>query len=353
MIDRDSAFEEGLTAATAWATTHPAAHALQNRMQDLLGEDLEHVERKLRSSTRSRYAEVNRLSQSAAASGGKRLRPQLVFLSARAISVASLTADQHSDLVSIASAVELVHAASLVHDDVMDAAVERRHQPTIVHRTGNATAVLLGDFLFTRGYALAASCRQTFAARQISRAATQLCEGELRQQQSAGEWSTTLAEYRGMLIQKTGALCAVSCQLGGWRAGADRSQAAALKAFGSLLGLAFQVYDDWLDYWGTDKVGKTLGTDLIQLKPTLPLIRLLSTSTPSRRAELEGLLAEGVSGHIDAIRQQLADSDAEEFTLRIARRCAEQAQQRLSVLPNSVAKECLQGLADYSVNRTA
>ncbi|MCA9134339.1 MAG: polyprenyl synthetase family protein [Planctomycetales bacterium] len=356
MIDRDNSFESDLSpslrevAAVAAAPT--AANELQQHVQGFVGEDLQQVEKYLRSATSSRYAAVERLSQSAAGGGGKRLRPTLVFLSAYACQQAPLSLAQRADLQAIATAVELVHAASLVHDDVMDAAAERRHQPTIVDQAGNSAAVLLGDFLFTRGYALAASCRSTVPARRIAAAATELCEGELRQQASAGAWDISLAEYRSLLLQKTGALCAVSCRLGAWRAAAPRPITRALQQFGNLLGLAFQIYDDWLDYWGTQQVGKTLGTDLAQLKPTLPLIRLLQTTSASRRAQLLELLRVPGEADREQVLRLLDASDAAQFTLRIARRCVTQAKAKLATLPATPARQCLLAVADYSVRRS-
>lgn len=320
-----------------------------------IGSELGQVEKLIRAATTSQYEEVAQLCKSAAAMGGKRLRPTLVWLSARAIAGEQLREQLDSrtsrDLTSIAAAVELVHAASLVHDDVMDGANERRHQPTIVGQAGNSAAVLLGDLLFTRAYALAASCRQTYPARQIAAAATRLCEGELRQQVSAGQWSMTRATYRSMLLQKTGALCAVSCRLGAWRVGGSAKRVQAMGRFGKLLGLAFQIHDDWLDYWGTEQVGKTLGTDLAQSKPTLPIIRLLQTTPADRKAALLSLLEDPSDKARLVIRQLLDASDAGQITLRVARQYCERAKRELSCLPASQAKDCLVAVADYSVRR--
>jgi octaprenyl-diphosphate synthase len=275
----------------------------------------------------------------------------LVLLSAQGCLSARSKTGWNSDARAVAAAVELVHAASLVHDDVMDGAVERRHQPTIVHAKGISAAVLLGDYLFTRAYAMAASCRSTLPARQIAAAATRLCEGELRQQASTGNWQISWSEYRSILTQKTAALCAVSCRLGGWLSGASPREQLALNRFGRELGLAFQIYDDWLDYWGTDRVGKTLGTDLAQLKPTLPLIRLLSQSKSAERRRVIELLEQGSPAALEGVRAALERSDAGDFTLRVAQRCAQGALSSLAPLRASVAKECLMAIADYSVTR--
>lgn len=327
------------------------AQELARQVRECVGEELSQVEKLLRDATASRYSEVEQLCRSAAAMGGKRLRPTLVLLSAQAIAGQRLDHRQRFDLAAISAAVELVHAASLVHDDVMDGATQRRHQTTIVGQAGNSAAVLLGDLLFTRAYALAARCRSTLPARRIAAAATQLCAGELRQQASAGCWAMSHRTYRSLLLQKTGALCRVSSQLGCWRAGGDRVQTQGLARFGSQLGLAFQIYDDWLDYWGTEQVGKTLGTDLAQAKPTLPLIRLLKTVSPRERKRLVVQLDAGTPDDLAAVRQTLDRSDAGRYTLAAARKSARRAQAQLDALPDSAAKHCLSALAEYSVQR--
>ncbi len=324
---------------------------LKSAVGRCIGGDLEQVEKLIRAATASRQAEVAHLCRSAAAMGGKRLRPTLVWLAARAIAGGRLDHRAARDLASIAAAVELVHAASLVHDDVMDGATQRRHQPTIVGQSGNSAAVLLGDLLFTRAYALAAGCRGTYPARSIAAASTRLCEGELRQQVAVGEWSMSHSKYRSLLLQKTGALCAVSCRLGGWRASGSTTQTRGLAKFGSLLGLAFQIYDDWLDYWGTEQVGKTLGTDLAQAKPTLPLIRLLHTTPTEQQGELIELLNDPSPDARYTVRKKLNASDSGAYTLHIARLCCDRAQRHLEFLPPSEARDCLTTVAQYSVRR--
>ncbi len=328
---------------------------LQACVRTTVGEQLDGVERLIQQAIKSRYSEVEVLSRRAAAMGGKRLRPVLALLSAQVCSNHPLSESQLRDLMLSAASVELVHAASLVHDDVMDHADQRRHQPTIVQQAGNSAAVLLGDFLFTRAYAMAAACSSTYPARQIAAAATQLCEGELRQQASAGNWELELRDYKSILEQKTASLCKVSCRLGAWRAGKSTAQMRLLSNFGRLLGLAFQIHDDWLDYWGSDTtVGKTLGTDFAQLKPTLPLLRLLKVAGAAEREALVKRLAVGCAqNNLLDIRRQLDRSDAAAYTLATAKRCVERAKLQLSSFPNSAAKECLLAVADYSVRRNS
>lgn len=324
---------------------------LKRSLHALVGGRLSAVEHQLRLATTSQFQAVNDLTSQAAEMGGKRLRPVLTLLSMEACCQGALSTTQEKDLVSIAAAVELVHAASLVHDDVMDGAVQRRHRPTIGSVAGSSAAILLGDFLFTRAYAMAATCRNGFPARQIARASTQLCEGELRQQLSAGNWELSLQEYREILGQKTGALCGVGCRLGAWVVEATDDQSRGLAKFGRLLGIAFQVFDDWLDYWGSEDVGKTLGTDLAQAKPTVPLIRLLATLPDVKRREVIELIESGSPQAMEAVRPLLDESDAREYTLELARRCVQKAIGCLSILPSSLAKSALSEIAKFSVAR--
>ncbi len=238
-----------------------------------------------------------------------------------------------------------------MHDDVLDNATLRRHQPTIHAQVGAHSSIVLGDFLFTRAYGLAAQCRSTLAARGIASAASQLCEGELRQHASVGNWALTEREYFDILRQKTGELCAVSCRLGAWSGGASSDAALALSRFGRKLGVAFQVVDDWLDVWGTEQVGKTLGTDLLQRKPTLPVIRLLSKSLGLNRSALVEMLESGA--HSGVVLERLAESDASAYTLRRAGRLIESALQDLRTLPPSEARDCLESIAQLCVKRAA
>ncbi len=319
-------------------------------LRSFLGEPLGRVEQRIQSAVATSF-EFDHLSRQAAAMGGKRLRPMLVFLSASATG-RDITSEEERDLVSIAASVELVHAASLVHDDVLDKAETRRHRATILAQSGSKSAILLGDFLFTRAYAIAAECRSTIPARQIASAASALCVGELRQGMAAGNWTLPIATYRQMLVQKTGSLCGTCCRLGAWRAGGTRADQRSLRRFGVLLGLAFQVFDDWLDYWGTDAVGKTLGTDLNQGKATLPVLRYLSTN-PEESEDMLGLLESNQRDKFKLVLDRLDQSDAADFTLKTARQLATRARDSIDHLPGTTARQFLQGLADFAANRRA
>ncbi len=331
---------------------------LQSEIDALAGRELGKIESAIRDVCRSRFPEIQQLCDHVGGLAGKRLRPILAIVSSQ-ISSELLPANRRAgglpdrDLVYVAAAVELVHAASLVHDDVMDRATTRRHKPTVGSLVGTHSAILLGDFLFTKAYEMAARCSSRYPARRLAKAASALCEGELRQQLTAGNWSLGSEVYRGILAQKTGALCAASCRLGAWSAGEEISIARCLGRYGARLGLAFQVFDDWLDYWGTQRVGKTLGTDLEQRKPTLPLLRLLETASPADRKELVRLLQSepGDAETDSSLRAMLEDSDACEFTLSTARSLAVQAVEELQPIADCRSKDFLSMLAAFSVSR--
>lgn len=358
----------------------PQSSDLMGSIQGYIGSELALVENAIESAVSSQYDVVRDLGRQASSMGGKRLRPIMVWLAAKAagneyagneradrslrltqnVRVSSQAAAgrgqavaRRTDLVAIAAAIEMVHAASLVHDDVMDSAIERRHLPTIAHQSGSSAAILLGDFLFTKAYGLAASCRGTTPARRIAAAATELCEGELRQQLSSSNWGLTLDEYRSILVQKTGSLCGVACRLGSWRGGGSLADQRALYRYGVMLGLAFQIFDDWLDYWGTDAVGKTLGTDLAQQKPTLPLLHLLSIAPQALREEILCRVSRQTETTFAWTREQLDRYDAGAYTLQVAQRCVNRAKSALQVLPNSPARNYLEAIADFSVHRAS
>ena len=316
----------------------------QDMMRSLVGADLQRVESTLAEVLHSKYPEVNELAGRSASLGGKRLRPCLALLSALTVGCCD------EDSIRVAATVELVHTASLVHDDVLDDAAIRRHQPTIHALVGPHSSIVLGDFLFTRAYGLAARCRSTRAARNIASAASELCEGELRQHSSIGNWDITEADYFDILRQKTGELCAVSCRLGAWSGGGDSAAANSLSRFGRKLGVAFQIVDDWLDVWGTAEVGKTLGTDFFQRKPTLPTIRLLATRSASERTALIAMLDDSAQ-HAE-VRRLLDGSDAAAYSLERAGRLIKSALKDLYQLPQSPARICLEGISQLCISRS-
>lgn len=281
--------------------------------------------------------------------GGKRLRPSLTLLAAKACGGAT------EESIRLAASIELVHTATLVHDDILDNANERRHRPTVHTQWGNHSSVLVGDWLFTHAYELANMGTSTLPGRWIAQAAKRVCEGEIMQGQSVGRFDLAEEEYFDILGAKTGALCEVSCRIGAWSAGADTATVEAFAQFGYKLGVAFQVFDDWLDVWGDATVaGKTLGTDLHGRKPTLPTIYALRQSGGSEFAKCR----KDGNGFCEASLRKLLDRcDASNYTRFSADRWGGEAIQQLTPLLankgfHNDSIQALQSLAYCATHRT-
>ena len=244
-------------------------------------------------------------SATASASRGKRLRPALLLLAGQAV---GRLRDEH---ITLAAVVEMIHTATLVHDDVLDEAAIRRHDDTVNARWNNETSVLLGDFLFTHAFYLASTLESTYACRTIGRATNIVCDGELRQTITSGDVNLSEDDYLAIVEAKTAELCACCCELGAYYAGGDEETVARLAAFGRNLGIAFQIADDLLDLEGNESAtGKSLGTDLAKRKMTLPLIHARDTLDPHERKKfLTALVAEPVR-HRQALLAYLTRHDS-------------------------------------------
>jgi octaprenyl-diphosphate synthase len=309
-------------------------------------EDLDRVEDMIRGELRSDQPFVDGLVRHGIRLGGKRLRPALLLLSAQA------TGRVRQEHLVLAAAVELIHTATLIHDDVLDEATVRRHVDTVNARWDNETSVLLGDYLFTRSLCLASSVDDAFACRAIGEASRQMCEGELRQVASRGNYALSEEEYFAIISGKTAALIACCCRLGAHYAGADPTAIEALSHFGTQLGTAFQIVDDLLDVLGDEAtVGKSLGTDLLKQKSTLPVIRLLNQAVPRERAELLKVLSSSDNHRREALRPWWDRCDAVAYTRETALSYTRRADAQLDSLPESPARQCLRGLTEFVVSR--
>jgi octaprenyl-diphosphate synthase len=307
--------------------------------------ELEEAERVFAAELHSRYAFVQQLVEHCADFHGKRLRPALVLLSGQA--AGSLT-PAHPVLAAV---VEMIHTATLVHDDVLDEAVIRRHAATVNAEWGNETAVLLGDYLFTHAFHLAASLESTLACRLIGRATNMVCEGEMQQVHNRGNIELDEDAYFEIIRGKTAELTAVCCRLGAHYAGAGAEVVSAMECYGRDIGVAFQIADDVLDLWGEERTtGKTLGTDLAKQKLTLPIIRMLTTARASQADKMRRLLNEP-EPDVGAIRFLLQGSGAMEYAWAQAQRFAESAEAGLLSLPDSQARSVLRNLARHVVRR--
>ena len=313
-----------------------------------IARELDEAERIFRDELSSRFPFVQQLVDHCSDFRGKRLRPALVLLSGQACG--GMT-PAHPVLAAV---VEMIHTATLVHDDILDEADVRRHAATVNAEWGNETAVLLGDFLFTHAFHLAASLESTQACRWIGRATNLVCEGEMQQVNGRGNFDLTEGEYYEIVRGKTAELTAVSSKLGAHYAGADAATVNALEQYGREVGVAFQIADDVLDIWGEERTtGKSLGTDLEKQKLTLPLIRLLATAPTPVAAAVRRILEEGGSENRHELRPYLEDSGSLHYAWDQAKQHCAAAAAALDVLPDSAAKTTLRNLAFYVVRRSS
>ena len=223
--------------------------------------------------------------------GGKRLRPALLLLAGQAV---GRSRDEH---IMLAAVVEMIHTATLVHDDVLDEAAIRRHVDTVNARWNNETSVLLGDFLFTHAFYLASTLDSTYACRTIGRATNIVCDGELRQTITSGDVNLSEDDYLAIVEAKTAELCACAASWAPTTPAATKEPIARLAAFGRNLGIAFQIADDLLDLEGNESAtGKSLGTDLAKRKMTLPLIHARDMLGPRERKTFLSALAADPAG---------------------------------------------------------
>ncbi len=246
----------------------------------------------------------------------------------------------------------MIHTATLVHDDVLDEATIRRHLATVNVRWNNETSVLLGDYLFTRALCMASSLDDVFACREMNNAARVMCEGELRQVESRGDYSLSEEQYYDIIRGKTAALTASCCRLGAHFSAADADIEDALSEYGMHLGISFQIVDDLLDVLGDEaKVGKSLGTDLVKQKATLPVIRLLEQLPADVRGKLIAQLRACGEHQRDILRPYWDATDAISYAREKAVVFSQLAAQQLDILPPSEARDSLLGLAEFVVSR--
>jgi octaprenyl-diphosphate synthase len=304
------------------------------------------AEEVLRRELRSDDPYVDQLVKHAFRLGGKRLRPALLLLSAKACG------GIQRDHIVLAAVVEMIHTATLVHDDVLDEAAIRRHHETINARADNEASVLVGDFLFTHAFSLAASLETTFACQTIGRATNIVCTGELRQINSRNNFALGEAEYLSIIEAKTAELTACSCRLGAHYAGASALGEDSLDRYGRFLGIAFQIADDLLDLTGDEsQTGKSLGTDLEKHKPTLPLIQLLAASSEVDQHEILGLLNREGSRARNLLAERMLQAGAVDYAQQRAEHFAQKACDELKSLPSSPAREVLVELTRLVVSR--
>ena len=316
-------------------------------VEQSIGTDLLEAEQVLMNELRSDNAYVSDLLQHSTRFRGKRLRPMLLLLTAKA---SGGICEDHKVLAAV---VEMIHLATLVHDDVLDEAETRRHVATVNARWNNETSVLFGDYLFTHSFHLASSLETTYACRRIGRATNIVCEGELSQIKERGNLDLSEEAYFKIIDGKTAELTALCGHLGARYAKAETPVVDAMEQYGRSLGLAFQIADDVLDLMGNEhKTGKSLGSDLQKQKLTLPLIRLLSTATDEDAAAVRTILSRPNESTRDQLMPYFERSDAFEYTNQRAKTLAQDARRQLELLPSTPARRILAEIAEFAVQRS-
>ena len=328
------------------STTMPPALA---NLTDCIATELAAVDRLFHAELASDLRPVTALVRHVSRFRGKMLRPCLVLLAGRAANPAADLTDAH---VTLATVVEMVHMATLVHDDVLDEAELRRKGATINHLRGNEAAVMLGDYLISHSFHLCASLDSQFASRLIARTTNQVCEGELLQIDHRHDLDLDEPTYYEIIRRKTAVLTAACCTLGATYAGADPRQVQRLETYGLSLGQAFQIQDDILDLIGTEAaVGKTLGSDVEKGKMTLPMIHFLRTAPAEHRALLRSLLASRDGDKVERVRNLILPSPSVAHARDAAAKLVRQARTALAELPPSDARQTLETMADFVIAR--
>jgi octaprenyl-diphosphate synthase len=279
-------------------------------------------------------------------SGGKRLRPALVLLSSGA---AGYRGDAQYELAAV---VEFIHTATLLHDDVVDGSERRRGRATANAQFGNAAAVLVGDFVYSRAFQMMVGVNNMRVMQVLAEATNTIAEGEVLQLMNCHDPDVDEARYLDVIRRKTAKLFEAAARLGAVLAGAPAAVETGLAEYGTRLGTAFQLIDDVLDYSGdAEAIGKSLGDDLAEGKPTLPLIRVMSAGAPADSDAVRNAIRDGGRDDFTRVLQAVRSAGALDYARSVAAREAEAARAALAPLPASAAKDSLLELASFSVTR--
>lgn len=314
----------------------------------LIGDDLKSVERQFKKDLESNVPLIRKVGEYVLSSGGKRIRPALLLLAARLL---NYTGERH---IPLASVVEFIHTATLLHDDVVDSANMRRGLASANTLWGNEASVLVGDFLFSKSFSLMVLDGDLNILRVLANATTQIAEGEVLQLICTSDTDITEERYIEVVVCKTAILLAAACQAGAIIGNSSPEQESALAAFGMDLGIAFQLMDDTLDYVADEKeFGKTIGHDLEEGKITLPLIETLRLCSEDER-EMVGEIV---------VKEELQTDDFEQvlelvnrfggidYTVQKAKTYIASAKSHLEIFDDSPVRSALFRLADYVVTR--
>jgi octaprenyl-diphosphate synthase len=312
----------------------------------LVADDLAAVDAEIKTQLASDVTLVSQVGDYIVDAGGKRLRPLLVVLAARA---AGATDSAH---IPAAALIEFIHTATLLHDDVVDDSARRRGRDTANEAFGNPAAVLVGDFLYSRAFQMMSALESPAVIRVMADATNTIAAGEVLQLMNSGDPDTTEIRYLDVIYRKTARLFEAGAQIAAIVAGAGPEVEAALARYGKHLGIAFQLIDDALDYRGDQQeLGKNVGDDLAEGKPTLPLIHALRHGDPASTALIRNAIEQGGTAEQAPIRAVVESTGGLDYTARLAENEAVQAMAALAGVPASAYRDALAALAQFAVTR--
>jgi len=315
-------------------------------VQDLVAEDMDGVNKAIRQYLHSDVALISQMANYIINSGGKRLRPILAILCARAC---GYSGEKHC---LVAAIIEFIHTATLLHDDVVDESSMRRGSETANAIWGNESSVLVGDFVFSRSFEMMVDVGEMRVMEILARASNTIAEGEVMQLLNCNDPDTTEARYMMVIQSKTAKLFEAACQLGAILAGQDNKIEQACAAYGTHIGTAFQLKDDLLDYQASpEQMGKNLGDDLAEGKPTLPLIYALKNSSGATAELIREAIINGGKQHMQAIMKAIEASNAIAYTESSANQQAQMARQQIETLPSNTYRDALIELTDFAIRR--
>ena len=312
----------------------------------LVSDDIEAVDRLIIKSLDSDVPLVSKVSEYIVMSGGKRLRPLIVLLAARAL---GYEGDQH---ISAAAIIEFIHTATLLHDDVVDSSERRRGKFSANTVFGNQASVLVGDFLYSRSFQMMVDIGDMRIMHILADATNTIAAGEVMQLMNVHDPDTSEEDYQQVIYRKTAKLFEAGAQIAAVLANRDPGDEPSMIRYGQDLGTAFQLIDDALDYNASaDELGKNLGDDLAEGKATLPLIHAMRVGNEAQRELIRTAIREGGLGQMDQIQEIIHSTGALEYTIRKARNAANSAIARLDGIPDSEYRQALMSLARLAIQR--
>lgn len=318
----------------------------EKNLLSAIAPDMLAVNQVIRQQLHSDVPLVNQIAEYIISAGGKRLRPVLVLLMANAY---QYQGKHHFDLAAI---VEFIHTATLLHDDVVDESSMRRGRQTANALFGNAASVLVGDFLYSRAFQMMVNINSMQIMRILADATNVIAEGEVLQLLNMHDPDVTEERYLQVIRSKTAKLFEAAAQIGALIAGAEAEQIESAAEYGRSLGTAFQLIDDVLDYSGNaSDIGKNVGDDLREGKPTLPLIYLMKHGNAEQQALVRSCIEQGDESHFDQILQAITDSGALNYTKQQAVLASQRANEAIVDMPDNEYKQALLNLANFAVQR--